>query len=306
MPMIKPASKPDLQHISDAVFDKSGLEVFVLRLDLIHPGISGNKWYKLKYNLKEAIVQGFDTILTYGGAYSNHIHAAAIAASEYKIKSIGIIRGEKVEPLNPTLQDAQDYGMELHFISRSDYRHKNEEHFVNELKERFGNFYLVPEGGTNSYAIKGASEILDEIDIAFDWIITAAGTGGTISGIISRLDGAHNILGVPILKGGFLKEEVESLLFNYSGKGYTNWQMNDDYHFGGYAKFNSELIDFINDFKGSHKIPLDPVYTGKMFYALYDLSRQGHFPKGSKIVAVHTGGLQGIRGFNDRFGNLIH
>jgi 1-aminocyclopropane-1-carboxylate deaminase/D-cysteine desulfhydrase-like pyridoxal-dependent ACC family enzyme len=305
-PMNEPSSKPILQRIRDEVFDESELRVYVLRLDIIHPGISGNKWYKLKYNLKQASAKGFDTILTFGGAFSNHIHAASIAAFENEIRSIGIIRGERIEPLNPTLQDAQDFGMELHFISRTEYRQKNDEQFLNGLKEKFGSFYLVPEGGTNSNAIKGASKILDEIDIEFDHIITAVGTGGTVSGIICGLDGESNVLGIPVLKGGFLKNVVEPLVSNYSGKSYSNWEMDDSYHFGGYAKYNSELVDFINDVKNMHDIPLDPVYTGKMFYALYDLSRNGYFQKGSNIVAVHTGGLQGIRGFNNRFGNLIN
>ncbi|NNF33712.1 MAG: 1-aminocyclopropane-1-carboxylate deaminase/D-cysteine desulfhydrase [Saprospiraceae bacterium] len=303
--MIEPFQKPFLQDISNTVFAQSGCQVHLLRLDVIHPGISGNKWYKLKYNLEEAVSSGFDTILTFGGAYSNHIHASSIAAAKAGLKSIGVIRGERVEPLNPTLHDAEKNGMVLHFISRSDYRRKNETKFIGEMKRTFGDFYVVPEGGTNSLAVKGTTEILLDITEEYDYIMTSVGTGGTMAGLICGLKGGKRVIGISVLKGDFLVSEVEKLVLAYSGKSYKNWEIIEDYHFGGYAKFNEDLISFINEFRSVTGIALDPIYTGKMMSGLKKMTRKGFFKPNTKVVALHTGGLQGIRGFNDRFGNLI-
>ena len=278
----------------------------MLRLDVIHPGISGNKWYKLKYNIEEALRSGNDAILTFGGAYSNHIHATAIAASQAGLRCFGVIRGEQVEPLNPTLKDATQYGMKLNFISRTEYKEKDEESYLAQLKEKFGDFYLVPEGGTNDLAIKGTSEILEEIPIDFDHLVTSVGTGGTIAGLICGLKGKKKVVGIPVLKGGFSGAEVRQLVADYSGMDFENWQMINSYHFGGYAKYNMELVEFINRFRDIQDIPLDPVYTGKMMFGLYDLVKEDYFKPGSSLIVLHTGGLQGIRGFNQRFGNLIH
>jgi 1-aminocyclopropane-1-carboxylate deaminase/D-cysteine desulfhydrase-like pyridoxal-dependent ACC family enzyme len=304
--MIGPYQKPFLQDIADPLFAKAGIQAILLRLDVIHPGISGNKWYKLKYNIEEAVAKQHNTILTFGGAYSNHIHAASIAASSAELKSIGVIRGERVEPLNPTLQDAEANGMILHFVSRTKYRERIKNEFIQELEAKFGRFYLIPEGGTNNLAIKGASEILDEIQIDFDYIITAVGTGGTVAGLISGLNGKKKVIGMPILKGDFLRSDVENLVFGHTRQHFDNWDMINEYHIGGYAKFSKDLITFINNFKTNYGVTLDPIYTGKMMFGLYDLISKHYFPTGSKIIALHTGGLQGIRGFNVRFGNLIH
>lgn len=303
--MISQEARPYLQSLQDPIFLGKSISVTMLRLDVVHAGISGNKWFKLKYNLKDAVSKGFDTILTFGGAFSNHIHATAIAASKTGLKSIGIIRGERVEPLNPTLRDAENMGMNLYFISRSAYRNKSDQDFIEELKMKFGEFYLIPEGGTNTNAIRGASEILNEIDCSYDFLISPVGTGGTISGLIAGSNEPGRILGIPVLKGDFLKGTIKSLVFDFCSKNKDNWQLITDYHFGGYAKFNPDLISFINTFKKSHNIPVDPIYTGKMMFGLYDLIKQGYFEAGTRIIALHTGGLQGIRGFNQRFGNLI-
>jgi 1-aminocyclopropane-1-carboxylate deaminase/D-cysteine desulfhydrase-like pyridoxal-dependent ACC family enzyme len=303
--MIEPQQKPFLQDITDIVFAEGGCHLSLLRLDVIHPGISGNKWFKLKYNLEEAVLKGHDTILTFGGAYSNHIHALSIAAAMAGLKSIGVIRGERIEPLNPTLRDAEENGMNLHFISRSDYRRRNDVGFIEEMESNYGDFYLIPEGGTNSLAIKGASEILLELKEDYDCIVTSVGTGGTMAGLICGLKSAKKVIGISALKGGFLRSEVEDLVVEESGKTYKNWQIIDDYHFGGYAKFDGDLISFINEFKSKTGTALDPVYTGKMMYALNEMTRKGFFEPGKKIVALHTGGLQGNRGFNSRFGKLI-
>ncbi len=296
-----------ITKINDPLLGKRRIALHIKREDLIDPYISGNKFRKLKYNLIEARKQGFHTLLTFGGAYSNHIHAVAYAGEKYNFNTIGIIRGEQSLPLNPTLRDAQSFGMKLHHISRTEYKEKNEDKFINTLKDKFGGFYLVPEGGSNTLAVKGCTEIVTDEVIEFDHICCASGTGGTLAGIIAGLEGEKKIWGFPALKnGGFLKDIINNLIRGYSSKSYTNWDLVLDYHFGGYAKFDHALIAFINDFNKKHKIPLDPVYTGKMVFGIYELINKGCFREGEKILAIHTGGLQGIRGFNERYGNLIH
>lgn len=268
----------------------------VKREDLNHPVISGNKWRKLKYNLQEAKKLGHTQILTFGGAYSNHIYATAGAGQESGIKTIGIIRGEEHLPLNPTLSFASKSGMELHYMDRATYRRKSEPDIFKLLKQQYGDFYLIPEGGTNALAIRGCEEIIQEIDIDYDYLCCPVGTGGTITGLISGIKGKSNILGFSSLKGDFLKREVTHLLEQY-GNSFSNWSINTDYHFGGYAKTKPALLNFMSEFEQQHKIPLDPVYTGKMMFGIYDLVHSGFFPEGSKIVALHTGGLQGRAGF---------
>ncbi|MBC5775993.1 1-aminocyclopropane-1-carboxylate deaminase/D-cysteine desulfhydrase [Pontibacter sp. KCTC 32443] len=292
-----------LQQLQHPLLQEHELTLWVKREDLLHPHISGNKWRKLKYNLQEAKAQVKETILTFGGAYSNHIAATAAAGAEFGFKTIGIIRGEEHLPLNPTLQFATQQGMELQYISREAYRQKNEPAFLTELATKYNQPYIVPEGGTNQLAVKGCTEIIEDIPIDFDVICCASGTGGTIAGIIAGLAGERQVLGFPALKGGaFLKEEIEQLVYTYSGQHYQNWQLITDYHFGGYAKIKPELLEFIREFQEQHQIPLEPVYTGKMFYGIFDLISKGYFPKGTRIVAVHTGGLQGNAGFAERLG----
>jgi 1-aminocyclopropane-1-carboxylate deaminase len=264
---------------------------------LSHPYISGNKYRKLKYNLIEAKKTGKDTLLTFGGAYSNHIAAVAAVGREFEFKTIGIIRGEELAlkiDSNPTLKFAQSCGMTLKFISREKYAHKTGDTYISELKNEFGDFYLIPEGGTNTLAIKGCEEILTDIDKEYDYICCSVGTGGTISGLINSTCQHQKILGFPALKGDFLSEEITKFVTN------ENWELIADYHFGGYGKVSDSLIEFINNFKKVHNIPLDPIYTGKMMYGIYDLIDKGYFPKNSKILAIHTGGLQGIEGMNQR------
>ena len=277
------------------------VQLYILRLDQIHPHISGNKWYKLKYNVQEALNKKNKTILTFGGAFSNHIAAVAAAGKQNHLNIIGVIRGEEHTPLNPTLQFAQEQGMIFHYMDRATYREKDTEEVIENLKAKFGDFYLVPEGGTNDLAIKGTEEILDLIDIEFDVVCCPVGTGGTIAGIINRCPENKKALGFPALKGDFLEKYIQKLVSTQK----ENYELIHDYHFGGYAKFQPELIDFINNFKQKFKIPLDPIYTGKMMYGLCDLIEKDYFKEGSKIVAIHTGGLQGIKGFNKRFGNLV-
>ncbi|HLT32922.1 MAG TPA: pyridoxal-phosphate dependent enzyme [Aquaticitalea sp.] len=262
---------------------------------LIHPTISGNKSRKLKYNLLEAKKLNKTTLLTFGGAYSNHIAATAAAGKEFGFATIGVIRGKELADkidTNPTLKFAQACGMIFKFVSREVFREKASEEFLMQLHEEFGNFYLLPEGGTNALAVKGCEEILTMDDAEFDFICCPVGTGGTISGLINSSLPHQKILGFPALKGDFLREEIAK----FTSK--SNWNLVNDYHFGGYAKINRELISFINEFKANYGIPLDPIYTGKMMFGIFDLMAKGYFPNESKILAIHTGGLQGIDGMN--------
>ncbi|TDW44276.1 1-aminocyclopropane-1-carboxylate deaminase [Flavobacterium sp. 270] len=271
------------------------ISLSIKREDLIHPFVSGNKFRKLKYNLLQAKAENQETVLTFGGAFSNHIAAVAYAGKEQGFKTIGIIRGEelldKIEE-NPTLKFAQENGMQFVFVSREDYRLKNEISFIEDLKQKFGNFYLVPEGGTNELAVKGCEEILTEEDADFNYVCCAVGTGGTISGLINSAFPNQKVLGFPALKGDFLKDEIRI----FAKK--DNWDLISDYHFGGYGKINLELIEFINTFLEENKVPLDPVYTGKMVFGVIDLIHKNYFPAHSKILLIHTGGLQGIDGMN--------
>ena len=274
---------------------KYGVHLFLKREDNIHSFISGNKYRKLKYNIEAAKKLGVSKLITFGGAYSNHIAAVAFAGQEFGFETIGIIRGDELEDKiqeNPTLLFAQGCGMQFKFISRESYREKHSMSFIEKLKKEFDNFYLLPEGGTNELAVKGCEEILTEADTYFDYVCCAMGTGGTISGIINSSKQGQQILGFPALKGSFLKEDISRFVTR------KNWNIINEYHFGGYAKITMELIEFINQFKKENNIQLDPVYTGKMMFGIFDLLKKGYFKKGSKILAIHTGGLQGITGMN--------
>lgn len=289
-----------IQKVNFSEIENSQVSVFIKREDELHPFISGNKYRKLKYNLEEAFQLNKSTLLTFGGAYSNHIAATAAAGFEYNFKTIGVIRGdelahnlEDVLQINPTLKFASEHNMQFHFVTRSDYRNKTTPEFIEDLKEKFGDFYLVPEGGTNKFAIKGCEEILTEEDIQYDVVFSSVGTGGTISGIINASKKHQKVIGFSALKGDFLQNEIKKWVTKSK-----NWSLNTNYHFGGYAKVSAELITFINKFKAETKIPLDPVYTGKMFFGIMDLIKKGYFEKGTKILAIHTGGLQGIDGMN--------
>ncbi len=266
------------------------------RDDLLHPIISGNKFRKLKYNIEEAKRLGFATLLTFGGAFSNHILAVAGAGAEYGFTTIGVIRGEELESKiheNPTLVKAQELGMQFYFVSRTAYRDKESLSFIANLQKIFGSFYLLPEGGTNELAIKGCEEILTNEDKQFfTHVVSAVGTGGTFSGIINSSNEKQQLIGFSSLKGAFLSDVIRNFVVK------TNWDINDDYHFGGYGKVTDELIEFLNSFYNQTTIPLDPVYTGKMVFGVLDKIRNGYFPENSKILMIHTGGLQGIKGMN--------
>lgn len=290
--------KIPLQKISDPAIASSGVDLYVLRLDMIHPHISGNKFFKLKYNLEEAKRQGKDTLLTFGGAYSNHIAATAAAGKEYGFKTIGVIRGEELEAppqpspsgkgtkdVNHTLKFAAECGMQLQFVSREEYRKLRDT--PTHLLPYSPDHYVLPEGGTNDLAVKGCAEILQLIDIPFDVVCCPVGTGGTLAGIVSSLKEGQKALGFSVLKGVDF-----SALTSLTSKVSKTFEVRD-YHFGGYAKYTPELLKFIDDFEKQNNIPLEQVYTGKMMFGIYDMIRKGKFQKDSMVVAVHTGGLQG-------------
>lgn len=283
------------QDVRLPLLESHGIFLTIKREDEIHPLISGNKFRKLKYNLKEAKALGQNTLLTFGGAFSNHIAATACVGREKGFRTIGVIRGEELATTwkqNPTLRLAESNGMLLHFVDRESYRKKSEVHFQDGLRMRYDDFYLLPEGGTNTLAVKGCEAILTESDARFDIIATAVGTGGTIAGLINSAMPHQKVLGFSSLRGDFLKKDIRKFATN------SNWELIKDYNFGGYAKVNKELIDFINAFKAKMDIPLDAIYTGKMVYGILDMVKKGEWKPGIRILAIHTGGLQGNIGMN--------
>lgn len=291
-----------IEEINDSFLNERKISLYLKREDLNHIALSGNKWHKLKHNIQEARKLKKTTLLTFGGAFSNHIYATAAAGKIFNFRTIGVIRGEEHLPLNPTLSFARENGMELYYMDRTVYRRKDSSESIEKLKERFGDFYLIPEGGTNEWAVKGCSELMHKINLDFDYVCCPCGTGGTLAGLISGLNGKSNALGFAVLKGAsFLKENVKSLLKNSGGELLTNWEINLDYHFGGYAKMNNELLNFINNFYTVSKIPIEPIYTGKMLFGIYDLISKGFFTQGTRIIAIHTGGLQGLMGLEAKF-----
>jgi 1-aminocyclopropane-1-carboxylate deaminase len=291
--------------IEDPLIKDSGIKLFIKREDLNHPELSGNKWHKLKYNLIAAKEKGYDSLLTFGGTYSNHIYATAAAGNLFGFKTIGIIRGEEQLPLNPTLSFALSKGMKIHYVNRKAYREKNSIEFIKHLRQKFGNFYLVPEGGTNKLAVKGVSEIISNIDLDFDYICCACGTGGTLAGLVTGLNGRKKALGFSVLKGGgFLLDDVEKLIYESVGQKYNNWDINLDFHFSGYAKINSELIEFIERFQKITSIPIEPIYTGKLLFGIYNLILNNYFNNGTNILVIHTGGLQGLMGMKNKLSKI--
>jgi 1-aminocyclopropane-1-carboxylate deaminase len=294
--VIKPAI---ISKLPDPVLKSFGVEILVLRDELLHPVLGGNKFRKLKYNLIKAKQENKTTLVTFGGAYSNHIAATAFAGKEHGFKTIGLIRGEKTEPLNITLNRAVDCGMELLFIDRETYRDKKVA-LNTALKDTDRkNFYIIPEGGGNYEGFKGCCEIADEIKMEFNYICCPCGTGTTLAGIAESLKKNQTALGFSVMKNNFsLEKDINAMLSGYDKKisgSSSVFKILYDYHFGGYAKTNDELNDFVKRFGRTNEIEIEPVYTGKMFYGIYDLVQKGFFKRGDIVVAVHTGGLQYLR-----------
>lgn len=290
-----------LQQLQFSLLQQNDVSIFIKRDDLIHPLISGNKWRKLKYNLVAAQQNNAHRLLTFGGAYSNHLHAFAAACKALDFEGIAIVRGEKPNKLNPTLQFVSECGVQLEFVSRSEYRLRNDNDYLQILQQRFAASMIIPEGGSNELAIQGVKEIYDELQQqlseSFDLIATAVGSGGTLAGLISGLQARQSALGICALKGAeYLEQEITALGTSEN----QNWQLNHEYHHGGYARFTDELLDFMVMFKQQSGIELEPIYTGKLMYALFDLVERGYFPRGARIVALHTGGLQGLNGMRQR------
>jgi len=281
------------------------INLSIKREDLIHPLISGNKFRKLKYNLLDAHRKGYSRILTFGGAFSNHIFATAAAGTTCGMDTIGIIRGEILEPLNPTLTRAAGWGMKLVPVTRQEFKRKTDKEFLAALKEIYGEYYLIPEGGSNTLAIKGCAEMANISD-EFDYWCLGCGTGGTLAGLLSGLKSQEKVFGFPAIKGGqFLVNDIKALLEKANVQPGNTWELVHDYHFGGYAKITRELIAFIQDFNKIYGIMLDPIYTAKMMFGVMNMIRAGKFPANSRILAVHTGGLQGVTGIEEKYGIKI-
>ena len=281
-----------LHHLPDPFPTPVGIDLWLKRDDLLHPQMSGNKWRKLKYNLVAARAGGFDTLLTFGGAFSNHLYATAAAGRLNDLKTIGIVRGDELarQPLNPTLTFCREAGMTLHFISRADYQRKDDPAFLDELAAGFGPFYHLPEGGTNALAVRGTAEIMPEIEtqlgFAPDVVACAVGTGGTVAGLAQSASARTQVLGFVALKTQHFK--LPELITNP-----LPLHLITDYHFGGYARTTPELLTFMAVFEQKTSVLIEPIYTAKLLFGLYDLARRGYFPPGARVVAVHTGGLQG-------------
>lgn len=282
-----------LERISDPFIRASGVELSMLRLDQMHPVIGGNKFFKLRYNLEEMKKRGLKKLLTFGGAFSNHITAVAASGKENGFETIGVIRGDELDgKSNVVLERAAANGMQLHFVTREDYRKRFREEFHEELRKMFGDFYLLPEGGSNLLAVKGCSEINALVKENFDFICTPVGTGGTLAGLAVSLAPAQQALGFAVLaNAAFLDDEVNKWVKEFSGKEPANCRIVHDFHFGRYGRTSKELDDFIKYFEAENKIALEHIYTGKMMFGLYELIRNGYFVRGEKVVALHTGGL---------------
>lgn len=287
----------------------------ILRLDLIDKEISGNKWFKLKRNLERAKSENFETIITFGGSFSNHIAATAAACKRYNLKCIGIIRGEQKEESNPTLNQAKKNGMLLHFVNREFYAHKNENSFKGYLENNFGKHYLIPEGGNNAEGILGSGEILKP-DWHYDYIFCACGTGTTYAGLKAAKQNSQKIIGISVLKGeNKLSAEIEKLLHSIFPEEKIKIDGNEilekhfveedcivnSYAFKGYAKLDSFLLAFKKEFESLYKIPLDHVYTTKLLFAVFDLIQKNKLKPKAKALVIHSGGLQGNRGFEERY-----
>ena len=295
-----------IQLIEHDLFKQRQITVQIKRDDLIHPIISGNKWRKLKYNLIHAKKNNKTSVLSFGGAYSNHIHALAFACYQQGLTSLGIIRGEAHYANNFTLTWAQRWGMKLIFVDRKTYKKRNQQDYLQQLQAQFPQSFIVPEGGSNELALPGMSEVIDELNqqTQFDSLLCPVGSGGTLAGLIMGDKNQHNLLGIAVLKQGmankhYLEDEVKALL-PASAKHYDNWRIEGNMHRGGYGKFTLQDLQRILAFSQQTNIPFEPIYSGKMVLALLDLIEQDYFPAGHKIVMLHTGGLQGLGGLSER------
>lgn len=298
------AGRVPVQRVGFKALADAGIELVVRRDDLIDPELSGNKFYKLFFNLCNAREQGFTRLLSFGGAYSNHLHALAAAGHRYGFSTVGVVRGERPAQLSPTLCDAEVWGMQLVFISRTDYRDKSEPELLAELQSRYGEFYLIPEGGANLAGARGmqllGQALEQQLKGDYTAICIACGTGASLAGLAAGIDSTKLAVGFSVLKGeGGLGDTVATIYHQLRTSDVAaNWRLITGFHAGGYGKKHPEyLSQFWQSFERNSGIPLDPVYTVKMFWGINSLAQQGYWPRGSRIVAIHSGGLQGRRGF---------
>lgn len=287
----------------------------ILRLDLIDEEVSGNKWFKLKRNIEEAKLLGLKTVLTFGGTFSNHIAATAAACKKYNLNAIGVIRGDEKTDLNETLSRAKENGMHLHFVSRETYTHKTDIQFQDSLKEKFGDYYLVPEGGNNKEGVLGSTEIFYP-EWEYDYILCACGTATTFMGLLLSAGKKSKVIGVSVLKGeNFLVSQTQEFISSMfpdekivlhgneqlEKERIENSCITNTYCFKGFAKYDKELVEFKNDFERKYAVPLDYLYTNKLLYATFDLMGKNKFKKDARILIIHSGGLQGNKGFEERY-----
>ena len=286
-----------LTRVTDPLLDQYNIELRVKRDDLLHPVMSGNKWRKLKYILDHALSMGAARLVSMGGAYSNHLHALAYIGNKLGLSTVGIIRGERLPDLNPTLRDIQDWGMQLEFVTRKQFKTFRQYKQWDDAPGKLFDGYWIAEGGASKQALKGLSDLAGEIGKGADMICVPCGTGTTVAGIVSAISAPSCVLGFAALKGAaFLERDIAAILQKSHSASKVRWRIEQAYHFGGFARTNQALLAFIDDFTGKTSIPLEPVYTGKMFYGIYDMIVNGKIKAGQRIVAVHTGGLQGARG----------
>ncbi|MEH6551083.1 MAG: pyridoxal-phosphate dependent enzyme [Pseudomonadales bacterium] len=295
-----------LQSLETDASRQAGVSLFVLRLDLIDTYISGNKWFKLQHNLAEAAHLECKGIASFGGMWSNHLHALAAIGKQRNVPTMGIVRGHDHGELTATLQDCRNWGMQLHFVGPTEYRELKRDH-SGVLQSRFGGWHVVPEGGANSLGVKGCEDIgkllADADEGPFDEVLLPVGTGATLAGLAVGLGQSARISGISVLKGAVsLAAEIQDFI---AGRDVANWQLLHDYHHGGYGRLSRELAFFITDFVSKTGIPLEPVYSGKLFFAAMSLIEQGYFARGSRIVLLHTGGLQGLRGMQARMDSML-
>jgi 1-aminocyclopropane-1-carboxylate deaminase/D-cysteine desulfhydrase-like pyridoxal-dependent ACC family enzyme len=286
-----------VQPLSHPIFQEAGVEVWVKRDDLIHPFISGNKWRKLKYNLIAAKQAGLQTLVTFGGAYSNHLLALAAAGHAAGFSTVGIVRGEPPAIMNAIMLKMKEFGMQLFHVSRASFRQKSQELIYECIGLPESEYMFIPEGGANVHALHGVKEIWEELPADFDYICTAMGTGATLAGLC--IAQKAKVLGVPVLKqGDLLAHDILRLLREYQmiydpdfNPDYVDFELQTNYHFGGYAKQPEDLKMFCKSFKNCSGLPIEPVYTGKLMYGLLDLLQKGYFASGSQILVLHTGGV---------------
>jgi 1-aminocyclopropane-1-carboxylate deaminase len=283
----------------------NGVALFIKRDDLLHPEVSGNKWYKLKYHVDDAIQKGMQSVVTFGGAYSNHLAATAAYCDAHGLKATAYVRGE-IDTTNITMQTCIKYGMELIPLSRGAYREKDNQHFLDSLHLIHPQAFIIPEGGGGSLGIKGASEILDDRCAEYDLIACAVGTGTTAMGMLQGSEKHQSILAIPVHKHIKIFEE-KLFADRLKDNGLSSRLLIDGTgHFGGYAKWNETLLGFINQFYNRYQIKLDPIYTGKAMYTLLQWLREGRIEKGQKVLFIHTGGIQGALGFERRYNRKLY